>query len=115
MSSVISDLRTAIEQQQLESLIASPTVLEKCKFLHDCIVISHSSNMLLPIAIIFIGAALYTRYPQSITEFLSKLEAFLMNTHHSTLTLELIGQFEQGLHKDSQNVCATHNIIYQPI
>ena len=50
------------------------------------------------------GAALYTRYPQNVTEFLAKLEAFLMNTHHSTLTLELMGQFEQVLYKDSQNV-----------
>jgi hypothetical protein len=50
------------------------------------------------------GAALFTRYPQSSTEFLAKLEAFLMNTHHSALTLELLGQFEQVLYKDSQNV-----------
>ena len=33
MTGVLGDLKNAIEQQQLESLIASPTVLEKCKFL----------------------------------------------------------------------------------
>lgn len=38
------------------------------------------------------------------TEFLSKVEAFLMNSHHPALTLDLVGPFEQSLYKDSQNV-----------
>jgi hypothetical protein len=99
MSSLLADLRKAIEDQRLESLIASPTVLEKCK-------LQVSKNQFGCNLFLFqnLGAALFTRYPQNATEFLAKLEAFLMNTHHSSLTLELLGQFEQVLYKDSQNV-----------
>lgn len=110
MTSVLTELRTAIAQQQLESLIASPTVLEKCKpvtyvsakYFSNSLI---NCNFLLLPWEIMVGAALLSRYPQTTVEFLSKLEAFLMNTHHSALTLELIGQFEQSLHKDSLNVC----------
>ena len=50
------------------------------------------------------GVAMCIRYPQPMLEFLGHLEAFLMNANHSTMTLELLGQFEQHLHKESQQV-----------
>jgi len=77
MASVTEDeMRSAIEQKSMEGLIESPAVFSKC-----CILCS--------------------KYAESISEFLEKLDAFVMNTDGSKLTLELIGSFEQSLYKDS--------------
>lgn len=50
--------------------------------------------------ILIVGVALCNRYPQTIMEFLGRLEAFLMNSNVQTLSLDLVGSFEQSLYKD---------------
>lgn len=55
----------------------------------------------------FLGVALCNRYPQTAMEFLGRLEAYLMNSNVQSLTLDLIGQFEQSLFKDLNNVRIT--------
>lgn len=97
MSVSISDLRTEIEKNQLESLIPNPTILEKCKSPR-----SLRDLAFLPVLHVKLpaGVALCNRYPQTILEFLGRLEAFLMNSNVQSLTLDQVGAFEQSLHKD---------------
>jgi len=102
MSVSISDLRTEIEKNQLESLIPNPTILEKCKRglrLPSTVRINYCDTND-EYFIRFLGVALCNRYPQTIMEFLGRLEAFLMNSNVQTLSLDLVGSFEQSLYKD---------------
>ena len=98
MSVSISELRTEIEKSQLESLIPNPTILEKCMSQSvQCVTLFYRNRVS---HVLSAGVALCNRYPQTISEFLGRLEAFLMNSNTQTLTLDQVGSFEQSLHKD---------------
>eukprot|EP01038_Epipyxis_sp_PR26KG_P005777 gene5777-7975_t len=86
-------LRNALEESKAEGYISDQLVMEKC-------------------------AVLCNKYPQTPTEFITNLDSFLMNNDSPSLSLELIGKFEQSLIKNYQktkqikeNSSTPHSII----
>ncbi|KAJ1436126.1 DNA polymerase alpha/epsilon subunit B-domain-containing protein [Ochromonadaceae sp. CCMP2298] len=73
----LNEMRVQIEKNSMESLISEPDVLQKC-------------------------VVLWSRYKQPLSDFLVHLEAFVLNSDSESLTPELMGSFEQVLHKESQ-------------
>ena len=50
-----------------------------------------------------LGVALCANYNHSISEFLPKLEAFMLNCDDSSLSIDKIGQFEQSLYAEARS------------
>jgi hypothetical protein len=72
-------MKDTIVARNLDNMIKSPTIVEKC-------------------------TALCNRYNFGLDVFLGQLEAFVMNSNTTSVTLENIGEFERTLHQESQQV-----------
>lgn len=85
------------------NLCGNSSVVTKCKlYLFTCDVVA-----VLTARYAFLGSMLFHRFPQTVEEFLGRLEAFMINQNLHKIDIDSMGKLEQVLFSDFRKVCCT--------